>query len=134
MSKNVNYLLSIPVVLFAASLAACNPNNAETTADRDTSSGAAMSDSDKMSPSMADSGSAQIIITNPMPHEMTVSADWGQGQKELGSLKPNETKTFDVSAGQGTKVDLVATDTGRTHSPKGSVTLESGEAATWTIQ
>jgi len=124
MSKNVNYLLSIPVALFVASLAACNPNNTEITAGTDTSSGTAMSDS----------GSAQISITNPMPHEMTVSADWGQGQKELGSLKPNETKTFDVSAGQGTKIDLVATDAGRTHSPKGSVTLESGKAAAWTIQ
>ncbi|MEO7557923.1 MAG: hypothetical protein ABIT92_02435 [Gammaproteobacteria bacterium] len=122
MSKNVNYLLFLPVALFVASLAACNPgNNADTTAGTDRLS-------------EADSGKAQISITNPMPHEMIVSADWGQGQKELGSLKPNETKTFDISASQGTKVELVASDQGRTHSPKGSVTLESGQAATWTIQ
>lgn len=115
MSKHVNYLLSLPIALFVASLAACSPNNADTTA------GTA-------------GGNAQINITNPMPHEMTVSADWGQGQKELGSVKPNETKTFDIAAGQGTKVDLVASDKDRTHSPTGSVTLESGQAATWTIQ
>jgi hypothetical protein len=129
MNKNVNYLLSLSAALMLAGLTACGPSsdNSTTMADADTAGDTAMSGSMM-------GGTAQIAITNPMPHEMIVSADMGQGPKELGSVMPSETKTFDIDAPAGTTVNLVATDTGNTHSPKGSVTVESGKPAAWTIQ
>lgn len=144
MSKNINYLLSIPAMLMLASLTACGPSGDDSTtaAGTDTagSGDTMMSESPEMgstdsamSGSMA-SGTAQISVTNPMPHDMMVSADMGQGPKELGSVKPSETKTFDVDAPAGTTVNLVATDSGKTHSPSGAVTVQAGEPATWTIQ
>ncbi|MEW6352865.1 MAG: hypothetical protein AB1469_01005 [Pseudomonadota bacterium] len=114
-------------ILFIAALggfgAACQPTN---------SAGTSGGESARMGASQA--AGAQIVVTNPMPHDMTVSADWGQGQKELGTVKPNETKTFDVNAPAGTQVKLTASDAAKTHSPEGTVTLAGDQAATWTIQ
>ncbi|MEO5573661.1 MAG: hypothetical protein ABIR48_04165 [Gammaproteobacteria bacterium] len=129
MNKNVNYLLSLSAALMLAGLTACGPSGdkSATTAAGDTSTDSTMTGS-------MTSGTAQISVTNPMPHEMTVSADMGQGSKQLGAVQPNETKTFDVEAAAGTTINLVATDAGNSHSPKGSVTVEAGQPATWTIQ
>ncbi len=154
MSKNVNHLLSLTAVLMLTGLTACGPSDDNaTTADIDVVPDATLSDSTVIDPAdttMADSsaagstdsmmtgsmaaGKAQISVTNPMPHEMIVSADMGQGPKELGPVMPSETKTFEVEAAPGTTVNLVATDAEKTHSPKGSVTVEADAPATWTIQ
>lgn len=114
-------------ILFIAALgglgAACQPTN---------SAGTSGGEGARMGASQA--AGAKIAITNPMPHDMTVSADWGQGQKELGTVKPNETKTFDVNAPAGTQVQLTASDAAKTHSPSGTVTLAGDQPATWSIQ
>ena len=77
---------------------------------------------------------AQVAVTNAMPHEMVVKADWGQGENELGTVEPNETKTFEVTAPSGTALALTATDKDASHSASGSVTLDSAAPAAWTIQ
>ncbi len=79
-------------------------------------------------------GSAQVSVTNSMPHAMTVKADWGEGENELGTVEPNETKSFDVEAPAGTQVTLTATDAQASHSTSGSVTVGPDQPAAWTIQ
>ncbi|MEO5702976.1 MAG: hypothetical protein ABIQ54_03720 [Gammaproteobacteria bacterium] len=140
MNKNINPLLAISAALMLVSLTACGKGDNSSDTPAATGSDPAMSDNSAMGSNDAHmsgnmvGGTAQISVTNPMPHEMTVSADTGQGPKELGSVKPGETKTFDVSAAAGSSINLVATDAGKTHSPSGTVTVESGQPATWTIQ
>lgn len=140
MSKNINPLLSITAALMLVGLTACGQS--DTTSDTPVAAGSdpamsdnsmAAGDNSSMTGSMA-GGTAQISVTNPMPHAMMVSADMGQGPQELGSVNPSETKTFDVSAAPGTTISLVATDEAKTHSPSGKVMVESGQPATWTIQ
>ena len=77
---------------------------------------------------------AQVSVTNTMPHPMTVKADWGQGETELGKVGPNETRTFDVSAPAGTQVTLTATDDQASHSTSGSVNVGASTPASWTIE
>lgn len=77
---------------------------------------------------------AEIVITNPMPHPMNVMADWGQGSQTLGSVLPNETKNFELTAPADAQVRLTATDEANTHSPSGTVTLDPANPATWTIR
>lgn len=88
----------------------------------------------KAAASSAATGGFKLSITNPMTHDMTVSADWGHGLKELGSVKPGETKLFDIAAAAGTQINLVATDTANTHNSKGTLTLDANAPAAWTIQ
>lgn len=80
------------------------------------------------------SQAAEIVITNPMPHPMNVMADWGQGSQNLGSVQPNETRNFEITAPADAQVRLTATDEAQTHSPSGTVTLDPDNPATWTIQ
>jgi hypothetical protein len=79
-------------------------------------------------------GGVQVSVTNPMPHAMTVTADWGQGQMELGTVQSNETSSFDISAPEGSQVTLTASDPEGTHNPTGTITLSASTPATWTIQ
>jgi hypothetical protein len=76
----------------------------------------------------------QVSVTNAMPHAMVVKGDWGSGESELGTVEPNETKTFDVAAASGTALALTATDKDASHSATGTVTLDSAAPAAWTIQ
>ena len=69
-----------------------------------------------------------------MPHPMVVKGDWGHGESELGTVEPNETKTFDVTAASGTALALTATDKDASHSASGTVTLDAATPAAWTIQ
>jgi hypothetical protein len=87
----------------------------------------------KMDSSTA-AGSSKVSITNSMPHDMVVNADWGQGQSELGMVKSNETMTFDVAAAAGTEVNLIASDSAKTHTSKGTLTLDAKAPANWTIK
>ncbi len=80
------------------------------------------------------SATAQVAVTNAMPHPMVVKGDWGHGESELGTVEPNETKTFDVTAPAGTALTLTATDKEASHSASGTVTLDSAAPAAWTIQ
>lgn len=108
-------------------------NSGMTGGDTSTADNTATGTDTRMGASQA-AASTPISITNPMPHDMIVSADWGQGQQELGTVKAGETKSFDIAAASGTSIKLKATDEGKTHSPEGSVTLDPNTPATWTIQ
>ena len=82
----------------------------------------------------AETGSVEIAVTNPMPHAMIVKADWGSGETELGTVEPGETASFEVSAPAGTQVSLSASDAAASHAVSGTVTVEAGAPASWTIQ
>ena len=79
-------------------------------------------------------GTAEVSVTNTMPHAMIVKADHGEGEHELGTVAPNETKSFSLTAAEGTQVTLTAADSGNTHSVNGTVTTSATTPATWTIQ
>lgn len=119
MRKRLQHRLATFALLGFVSLAACNAGN-NTTGNESAGGGTA--------------GASQVSVTNPMPHPMNVMADWGQGEKDLGKVQPNETKTFDVDAPAGTEVKLTASDDAKTHSPSGTVTLSATTPATWTIK
>lgn len=75
---------------------------------------------------------AEVTVTNPMPHAMTVSVEFeGGGDNELGTIPANGSQSFTLAASVGESVRLVATDEDDTHSPSTSITLE--EANDWTI-
>lgn len=75
---------------------------------------------------------AEVTVTNPMPHAMTVSVEFeGGGANELGTIPPNGSQSFTLAASVGESVRLVATDEDDTHSPSTRITLEEGND--WTI-
>lgn len=75
---------------------------------------------------------AEVTVTNPMPHAMTVSVEFeGGGANELGTIPANGSQSFTLAASVGESVRLVATDEDDTHSPSTRITLE--EANDWTI-
>lgn len=75
-----------------------------------------------------------IEITNPMPHDMTVYVQGEMGETELGTVPANGSASLDLGMTEAMEVSLRATDAGETHSVSGTVTLTSGETATWTIR
>jgi hypothetical protein len=130
MPKSIKYLL---VVFALFGLAGCDKKEGADSAPMSSDAEAPMAANEAEGASL-ENGGTQLAITNPMPHDMTVTADWGAGPQELGTVAANSEATFAVTAAAGTTVTLVATDAGKTHSPSGTVTLESGSAAKWTIQ
>lgn len=74
-----------------------------------------------------------IAIVNPMPHAMIVTADFGTGPVELGTVDPMGTATFTITAPAGTLVKLSAADQEGSHSVQGKVTLSSEMPASWTV-
>jgi hypothetical protein len=78
----------------------------------------------------------QLVVTNPMPHAMNVSATLPDGsQIQLGTVPAGGESAFSVAGSAGETVTVVAVDEANTHSPTGSVMLPSGETAvSWTIQ
>lgn len=160
MSKRVQHLLPISLLLGLFTLASCGSGD-DTTTDptlnetpMDNDMGGAMNGDTMMEeeeegvmmdePAMMDepddtmmgsggtAAGAQVAVTNPMPHAMNVMADWGQGEEPLGTVEPNQTETFDIPAEPGTEITLSAMDEAETHNPTGTITAEEG--ATWTIQ
>ena len=84
----------------------------------------------------AEEVSYQLVITNPMPHAMNVSATMPDGsQVQLGSVPPSGESSFNVTGTAGEAVTVVAVDEANTHAPSGTITLPSGETTvSWTIQ
>lgn len=75
---------------------------------------------------------AEITVTNPMPHAMTVSVEFeGGGSNELGAIPPDGSQSFTLAASPGETVRLVAVDADETHSPSTRITLQ--ESNEWTI-
>ncbi|MDX1660210.1 MAG: hypothetical protein R3326_00345 [Gemmatimonadota bacterium] len=75
---------------------------------------------------------AEVTVTNPMPHAMTVSVEFeGGGANELGTIPPNGSQSFTLAASPGETVRLVAVDADETHSPSTRIDLE--QSNDWTI-
>ena len=77
-----------------------------------------------------------LVVANPMPHAMNVTATLADGsQVQLGTVPASGEGTFTVSGAAGETVVVTATDEAATHSPSGSLTLPAGETTvTWTVQ
>lgn len=80
--------------------------------------------------------SYSLVVSNPMPHAMNVTATLADGsQVQLGTVPASGEGTFTVSGTPGETVTVTATDEAATHSPSGSLTLPAGETTvTWTVQ
>jgi P pilus assembly chaperone PapD len=77
-----------------------------------------------------------LVVSNPMPHAMNVTAMLADGsQVQLGTVPASGEGTFTVSGAAGETVVVTATDEAATHSPSGSLTLPAGETTvSWTVQ
>ena len=76
----------------------------------------------------------ELEVTNPMPHTMTVYAEYTTGHRvALGTVEPMGTTTFTITGPGSTRVKLMATDEAASHEVTGEARLRSGAAATWTI-
>ena len=78
--------------------------------------------------------SYMIEVTNPMPHDMMVYVEGTDGETELGTVPADGSATFDLGMIEGMEATLRATDADETHSVSGTVTLQSGETASWTVK
>lgn len=77
-----------------------------------------------------------LLVSNPMPHAMNVTATLSDGsQVQLGTVPASAEGSFTVTGMAGETVTVTATDEAATHSPTGSVTLPAGETTvSWTVQ
>jgi hypothetical protein len=77
-----------------------------------------------------------LVVTNPMPHAMSVTATLPDGsQVQLGTVPASSEGSFTVSGMAGETVTVTASDEAATHSPSGSLTLPAGETTvSWTVQ
>jgi hypothetical protein len=77
-----------------------------------------------------------LLVSNPMPHAMNVTATLSDGsQVQLGTVPASGEGSFTVTGMAGETVTITATDEAATHSPTGSVTLPAGETTvSWTVQ
>ncbi|HEX7120714.1 MAG TPA: hypothetical protein VF212_18115 [Longimicrobiales bacterium] len=67
-----------------------------------------------------------VEVANPMPHPMIISYDDGTGVRLLGTVPPNGSARFVITRPASRQISLVATDEGRTHTIRRSVTLRTG--------
>lgn len=77
-----------------------------------------------------------LVVTNPMPHAMNVTAVLPDGsQVQLGTVPASGDGSFSVNGVPGESVTVTATDEGNTHSPTGAVILPDGETmVAWTVE
>ncbi|MBA2564648.1 MAG: hypothetical protein H0V09_04405 [Gemmatimonadetes bacterium] len=139
MTRSTRTWLTAIAVLGLATLAGCQQGRDAGAGDEMAGDTAAMpgetdaeDDADAAGAGGGTSG-GQVAVTNSMPHAMVVKADGGQGETELGTVAPNESRTFDV-ASSGGPVTLTASDSAATHSVSGTVSPTPGAPAEWTIQ
>ncbi|MFN2383287.1 MAG: hypothetical protein ABR559_03375 [Gemmatimonadota bacterium] len=77
----------------------------------------------------------ELVVTNPMPHAMTVSSDFEGSVVELGAVAASGQQTFVVPAPPGATVTVIARDEAGSHSPTAQVTFPDGQTyTTWTIE
>lgn len=117
-------------VLIAIGIVACKPKAADEGAQEETATQTAAP------AAAAERVSYQLVITNPMPHAMNVTATMPDGsQVQLGTVPASGESSFSVLGVPGESVSIVAADVANTHSPSGAVTLSAGETTVhWTIQ
>jgi hypothetical protein len=82
------------------------------------------------------SSTTSVTITNPMPHAMIVTVEYGGGgETELGIVPAGGEQAFTVAASGGETITLVATDDANSHSPSTTIVLAADQtAAAWTIE
>jgi hypothetical protein len=82
------------------------------------------------------SSTTSVMITNPMPHAMVVTVEYGGGgETELGTVPAGGEQAFSVAASGGETITLVATDDANSHSPSTTMILSAGQTeAAWTIE
>jgi hypothetical protein len=82
------------------------------------------------------SSTTSVMITNPMPHAMVVTVEYGGGgETELGTVPAGGEQAFTVAASGGETITLVATDDANSHSPSTTMVLSAGQTeAAWTIE
>lgn len=80
-------------------------------------------------------GTAELVVTNPMPHAMIVAVDEDGQATELGSVPANGEATFSVSVPAEGSLTVTAHDEANTHSPSTTVMVAEGEGSVaWTIE
>ena len=130
------HLASLLVVLLALGTA-CEREGAE---DEGTAADTTAAEESGMGmetePAPAEPVSYQVVVTNPMPHAMNVTATLPDGsQVQLGTVPASGESSFEVTGAAGESVTITATDEENTHSPSGTVTLPVGETTVrWTVQ
>jgi hypothetical protein len=122
------------VVLLTLGLAACQPA-AEEGEEADAADTMAMEEGAAPDAASAEA-SYTLVVSNPMPHAMNVTATLPDGsQIQLGSVPASGESSFSVTGTAGEVVTVTATDEAATHAPTGSVTLPAGETTvSWTVQ
>lgn len=77
----------------------------------------------------------ELVVTNPMPHAMSVSLDFEGAVTELGTVAASGQQTFIVPAPPGATVTVLARDEAGSHSPTATITFPEGQTyTTWTIE
>ena len=127
------------VIALVISAFACQGDEADdeaAPADTVTSAAPAMEEpvSSGLEPSA--SSTTSVMITNPMPHAMVVTVQYGGGgETELGIVPAGGEQAFTVAASGGETITLVATDDANSHSPSTTIVLPEGQMeAAWTIE
>lgn len=119
------------IAVLAAGLTACTQEGAEEeTAPADTTAAV------EAHPDVAHEMTYTLVVTNPMPHAMNVTATMADGnQVQLGTVAASGEGSFSVTGTSGESVTVTATDDANTHSPTGNVTLpESETMVRWTVE
>lgn len=76
-----------------------------------------------------------LVVTNPMPHAMNVTATMADGsQVQLGTVPASGESSFSLTGMMGESVTLTAADDANTHAPTGSVSLAEETTVRWTVE
>ena len=121
------------IALLTIGLVACQQSaeEGEETAPADT-----LAAEETAEPAPAAETSYTLLVSNPMPHAMNVTATLSDGsQVQLGTVPASGEGSFAVAGMAGETVTITATDEAATHAPSGSVTFPAGETTvSWTVQ
>lgn len=119
------------LAILAVGVVACSQEGEQEAAPADTT--AAM---EAAHPEEAHEMAYTLLVTNPMPHAMNVTATMADGsQIQLGTVPASGEGSFSVTGTTGESVTVTATDDANTHSPSGAVTLPQDETTVrWTVE
>jgi hypothetical protein len=118
------------LIALAVVLAACQQTAEEEAAPADTTA----AESAGM-PEAPHEMTYSLVVTNPMPHAMNVTATMADGsQVQLGTVPAGGESSFSLTGMMGESVSLTAADDASTHSPTGSVSLAEETTVRWTVE
>jgi hypothetical protein len=126
-------LALVSVLSLAVGLAACAQQEEEgEPGAEDTTAMAPPAEMPAPEPAAA---SAELVVSNPMPHAMIVSIDEAGLVTELGTVPANGQGTFSISVPVGAPVTVSARDEANTHTPTSTIMVAEGETSvSWTIE